>query len=264
MSVFDLHQHVGGLIGIAGMGDASAGPEKDAAMRLAYMDRFDIAQAAVMPVHAYAAPRGLPDTRALNDAVAAMARQAPDRFPVRVGTVEPRHGTAGLAEVERLHAEGFQAISWHHRMQGLPIDHPAMFAIVARMSELGLVVMAHVYAHADFEQAWRLRRLAERFPQTTFIALDAMTSPENLEQILALAEGLSNLNLDLTSTLLGPPGVRAAVRRLGPDRLFFGTNYYSMTRREEVGEFDAVREAGLPPAEERLVLGGNARRVFGL
>jgi predicted TIM-barrel fold metal-dependent hydrolase len=262
--IFDIHQHVGGLIGIAGVGDSGAGPQADATRRLAVMDRFGIAQAALMPAHAYANPRGLADTRAVNDAIAAVARLAADRFPVMVGTVEPRHGSKALDEVDRLHGAGFRAISWHHRMQGLPMDHPAMFAIVERMSRLGMPVLAHCYASADFEAPWRLRRLAERFPQTGFVALDAMTSPENLEQILGATEMLANVHLDLTSTVLGSAGVRATVSRAGAARLLFGSNLYSMADRGHLGELECVREAGLTESDRRLILGGNARRLMGL
>jgi predicted TIM-barrel fold metal-dependent hydrolase len=183
---------------------------------------------------------------------------------VLIGTVEPRHGPKALDEVERLHDAGFRAISWHHRMQGLPMDHPAMFAIVERMSRLDMPVLAHCYAGADFEAPWRLRRLAERFPQTSFVALDAMTSPENLEQILAATEVLANVHLDLTSTVLGSAGVRATVRRVGAARLLFGSNLYSLSDRRHLGELEFVREAGLTEADERLILGGNARRLLGL
>jgi hypothetical protein len=144
------------------------------------------------------------------------------------------------------------------------MDHPVMFAILEAMNAHKMAVLAHCYASGDFESPWRLRRLAERFPGTPFFALDAMTSSENLDQLIAIAEVLDNVHIDLTSTLLGSRGVERAVRRVGAERLVFGSNYYSMSRVPRVVAIDAVEAADLDPAQKEAILGGNARRLLGL
>jgi predicted TIM-barrel fold metal-dependent hydrolase len=262
---FDLHQHYGALIGVPGAaGRAGSSAEADYRNRLEFMDKFNITAAAIMPGHSYSAPRGCADIAAINDALFAYGQLAPDRFPALFGTIDPRHGRDGLPEVERLHALGFRGLSWHHRMQGLPIDHPVMFDIAERMDAFGMIGLFHCYASGDFEAPWRLRRLAERFPGTTFFALDAMTSPENLEQLIGIAELCGNVVIDLTSTLLGPRGVRWAVERLGADRLAFGSNFYSMSQVQRIDALDALEQAGLGDAERAAILSGNARRLLGV
>lgn len=263
-TAIDIHQHYGALIGVPGSsGDAKAGLERDRDTRLAFMDCFGIAKSALMPGHSYSAPRGLPDIRAINDALHAYGALEPDRFPALFGTVDPRHGKASIGEVERLAQLGFTGLSWHHRMQGLPIDHPVMFGILAKMEELGLAAMTHCYANGDFESPWRLRRLAERFPDTTFVALDAMTSPENLEQLLGIVERCGNVFIDLTTTQLGARGVRLAIERAGADMLVFGSNYYSMSEPGGIAALDALEAAGLDADERHAILAGNAARILG-
>jgi predicted TIM-barrel fold metal-dependent hydrolase len=217
-----------------------------------------------MPGHSYAAPNGLADLQAINDGLHAYAALAPERFPAVFGTLDPRHGLANVAEVERLAGLGFRGLSWHHRFQGLPMDHPVMFAIVEAMEAHGMAVLIHCYANGDFESPWRLRRLADRFPGTPFFALDAMTSPENLDQLVAVAEVLGNVHIDLTSTLLGSRGVERAAARIGAERLVFGSNYYSMSRVPRIVAMDAVEQADLEPAQKEAILGGNARRLLGV
>jgi predicted TIM-barrel fold metal-dependent hydrolase len=263
-AMFDVHQHYGALIGVPGSGGRVTTPQEDCANRTAFLDSFGIAQAALMPGHSYAAPRGFADIRAINDGLHAYAGLSPQRFPAVFGTLDPRHGSVNYAEVERLAAMDFRGLSWHHRMQGLPMDHPVMFAIAERMAASGMVFMAHCYAQGDFEAPWRLRRLAERFRAMQVVALDAMTSPENLDQLLAIAEKLDNVTIDLTSSLCGPRGVAHAVERVGAERLVFGSNFYSMSRVARISALDVVLEAGLSESERAAILGGNARRVLGL
>ncbi|HEX8055367.1 MAG TPA: amidohydrolase family protein [Novosphingobium sp.] len=258
---FDLHQHFGTVPGSAGR---STTPAEDRDTRIAFLDSFGIGQCALMPGHAYAAPRGIADVRAINDGLNAYAALAPDRFVAMFGTLDPRHGMANVVEVERLAGLGFRGLSWHHRFQGLPMDHPVMFAVVEAMEAYGMAVLVHCYANGDFESPWRLRRLAERFRRTPFFALDAMTSPENLDQLIAVAEVCDNVHIDLTSTLLGSRGVERAVRRLGAGRLVFGSNYYSMSRVPRVVALDAVEQAELTDEQKVAILGGNARLLLGL
>lgn len=262
---FDLHQHYGSLIGVPGAAARQVvTPQMDCDNRLAFMDTFGIEAAAIMPGHSYNASRGIADIVAINDGLHAYGALAPDRFPALFGTVDPRHGRACLAEVERLHGLGFRGLSWHHRMQGLPMDHAVMFDVVERMDAFGMAVLAHCYAQGDFEAPWRLRRRAERFPRTRFFALDAMTSPENLEQLFGVVERCDNVSIDLTSTLVGPQGLRWAVTRVGAERLTFGSNFYSMSRIDRIDALEAIDQAGLEPEERAAILGGNARALLGI
>jgi predicted TIM-barrel fold metal-dependent hydrolase len=265
-AIFDIHQHFGSLLGVPGSGGgAAASLELDCRQRLDFMDTHGIGQAALMPGHSYSAPGGIGDIRAINDGLHAYGALAPQRFPALFGTVDPRHGIRhNLAEVERLDSLGFCGLSWHNRFQGLPIDHPVMFEVVDRMDRFGMVALMHCYANGDFEAPWRLLRLADRYPGTSFVALDAMTSPENLEQLLAIAELCGNVFIDLTTTLLGARGILLAIERVGPGRLVFGTNSYSMVQVSRIAALEAIRQARLEEDQQRAILSGNAKRILGV
>lgn len=262
--IIDIHQHVGGLLGIPGIEIEEATPERDRTVRLAVMDRFGIGRAALMPGHSYGTPRGLADTRAANNRLIACQEGAADRFPALLGTVEPRQGRAALEELDRLASLGFKGVSWHHRMQGLPMDHPVMLDILDVMASAGMVPFIHCYVQADFEEFWRLERLARQFPSMPFIALDSMTAVHHFEAALALGEAARNVHFDLASSAVGAAGINALVTRLGPDRLLFGTNLYSMMDHEVMPELIALDEARLPPGDRALIAAGNAVRLLDL
>jgi predicted TIM-barrel fold metal-dependent hydrolase len=270
--VFDHHQHIGfiaditGDIGTAGRerGADGDGLEADYRARVATMDRLGIRQASLMPGHSYPRPGGLADTRAMNDRLVAYRRRDPERFPAIAGTVEPRYGEAGLEEIDRMHALGFQAISWHHRQQGLPINHPVMHRFVGRMAELGMVPFVHTFVGADFESIWRLRDLAAAFPEVQFLCMDATTDAEVFEEALAAGARTPNLLFDTTSLALGPVAIERFVEALGAERLLFGSNLYSDSPADRLEALDAVREAGISEPDRAAILGGNARRLLGL
>jgi predicted TIM-barrel fold metal-dependent hydrolase len=266
--IFDNHQHVGGVPGVPGqrfsgvLDDAQR--EEDFQRRVAVMDRAGIAQAAVMPAHSYPRPNGLADTRAVNDALAAYCARDPARFPAVIGTVEPRYGDDGLVEIDRMGALGFKGVSWHHRQQGLPIDHPVMFRIIERMARHNLVPFVHCLADADFEDVWRLCTLAQAFPRTPFLCMDTATDAVNFENAMRCGERAPNMYFDITSFMLQPDAISRFVSRLGAARLIFGSNLYSMMRTHRMREIEAVTAARLPDTARRQILGDNARRILEL
>lgn len=267
-AIFDNHQHVGGVPGIPGHHATGALDDsqiaRDHAIRVEAMQRVGTSQAALMPGHSYPRPNGLADTRTVNDTLAAYRRFDSERFPAVIGTVEPRYGADGLAEIDRVHALGFQGLSWHHRQQGLAIDHPVMHTFAERMVDHGLVAFIHCYPDGDFESVWRLRNLAESHPELAVLCMDTGTHTEAFEEALRCAERAANVFVDLTSFSLGASAIERAVAVLGAERIVFGTNLYSLTRPVRSHELDMVMAAALTDAQRRAILGGNARRLLGL
>ncbi|HXC38956.1 MAG TPA: amidohydrolase family protein [Burkholderiales bacterium] len=266
--IFDNHQHVGGIPGVPGHHPSgvldAAQIEMDYGVRVGVMRALGIEQAALMPGHSYPRPKGLADTRAVNDTLLAYQKRDPARFPAVIGTVEPRYGLDGLAEIDRMHELGFQGVSWHHRQEGLAIDHPVMHAFIERMQQRGMLPFIHCFPDGDFEAVWRLRHLAEAFPDMPFLCMDTAAHPEAFEEALRAGEAAPNIHVDITSLGLGPDWLRRMVAALGSRRVILGTNLYSLQRPNHCKEIDAVQQAGFSEAERRDILGGNARRLLKL
>jgi predicted TIM-barrel fold metal-dependent hydrolase len=99
---------------------------------------------------------------------------------------------------------------------------------------------------------------AEAVPEATVI-LGHMGGYWHVEEAIEVAERVPNLVLE-TSAMPYPGKIRAAVARLGAERVVYASDGPVCSPRIEV---EKVRLAGLDAEAERLVLGGNAERILG-
>jgi uncharacterized protein len=269
--VFDVHHHVGRAFdALGGELDAAAGDPAETARvelreRLRIMDEGGVRQALVIPGHGYLRPNGLADTRRVNDEIAAYRDRMPDRFPVACGIVEPRDGPLALGEIERIATElELVAISFHTRFQGVSIDSQWILRYLERMGELGLVPILHAMDDTPEESLWKLAAIARSLPDLTIVALDAFASYEATRQCSFVADVAPSIVFD-TSLSYNFDFIEEFVVRFGPERVVFGTDLYSWPVGRRVSHLlPQIIESRLPHGAKAAILGGNARRLFGL
>jgi uncharacterized protein len=223
--VFDIHQHLGEAA-VMGVSSADFDPAADFEQRRRMMDRFGIDRAAISPTSQYERPRGLEDTRAMNDRVANYRDRYSDRFPIGFGTVDPLQGMDnGIREIERMSASlGLQGVIWHHRMQGTWIADARMFGFLEAAGELGLVPLIHVISESTLESPWGLEVLAKKFPGLNFVALDPFTSPTQFQVMMMMAERVPNIYFDTAGIWLLGRFLEKWIKTIGSRRLIFGTD----------------------------------------
>jgi uncharacterized protein len=272
--VFDVHHHVGRAFDALG-GDLDDAARDDAAMaeharvelesRLAIMDEGGVRQALVIPGHGYLRPRGLADTRAVNDEIAAYRDRTPDRFPVACGIAEPRDGPHALAEIDRVHAElGLVAISFHTRFQGVSMDSQWVLRAVERLGEHGMLPILHAMDDTPEEALWKLASIARRVPDLTILALDAFGGFEATRQCFHVADVAPNVVFD-TSLSYNFDFIEDFALRFGADRVVFGTDLYSHPVGRRISHLlPQIVECGLAHDDKAAILGDNARRLLGV
>ena len=269
--VFDCHHHVGDVRSFmphTGDEDApttGAALDAERAARVAIMDAGGVRQAAVIPGHAYPRTHGIADTVACNDRIAAYRDAQPGRFPVAIGIVEPIFEDACLPELERCaQVLGLRGISFHTRFQGVSMDSPWVRAFVERTAELGMVPVLHAMTESSDEALWKIAEIARALPHVEMLVLDAFSSFEGTREAFAIAERCPNLLWD-TSLSYNFDFLEALAQQFGAERVVFGTDLYSPPLGRRVSHLiPQIVESSLTDAEKALVLGGNARRLFGL
>ena len=270
--VLDVHHHVGdaftalgGDLDPAGGMSAAEYDRVELESRLAIMDAGGVHQAVVIPGHGYLRPSGIADTRRINDAIARYRDRMPDRFPVAVGIVEPQHGAALLDEIDRCRDElGLAGISFHTRFQGVSLDSRWITAAVERLAERRMVPVVHVMDETPEEALWKLTALARALPDTRILALDPFCSYEATRQCFLIAELAPNILFD-TSLSYNFDSIEDFARRFGAERVAFGTDLYSWPVGKRVSHLlGQIVESQLADRDKALILGGNARSLFGL
>jgi predicted TIM-barrel fold metal-dependent hydrolase len=264
--VIDLHHHLG-----PDEGDLATDPHSATPVfpeRLAIMDRFGVDQAVLMPPNS---PAGGPSMSVANDQVAAALARVPARFPAGIARIDLAEGLAAAqAEVHRAVSElGLRGAVWHHRFQGVFLDHPDMPELVRTCGVLGVPAFIHVIEGSSLEAPWRLERILESVPDVAVVALDAFSSWDRAGEITAIAARHDNLWCELGAlSAVAGNHVQRYVDLVGPQRLLLGTDLFmsggqSMTYQVPFAVLEVVH-LRIPASAKRAILYDNTAGLLGL
>jgi aminocarboxymuconate-semialdehyde decarboxylase len=270
--------------------------------RLADMDAMgiDIQALAPSPAQTYywAEPDlGLATARAVNDNIAAIVADHPDRF-VGMGTVPLQEPELALRELDRIVGSlGFRGVEINTNVAGEDLSSGRLRTFFARAEELGVVVFVHPIGFTEG------RRLTEHYfnnvignPLESTLAVGhlifggVLEGHPGLKVVVAHGGGylpaysgrldhaaaarpdccvhlgrmpsdyLRQLHFD--TIVFDPDQLRYLVSRYGADHVLLGTDYpYDMGDNDPIG---FIESAGLDAADVRAIMGVNAARLLGL
>lgn len=238
------------------LGESLLGYAQSADELLARMDSVEVDQAIVCPVK----PRGY-HLEAANDFVAdAVARQP--RF-VGLARVDPNQGEAALQELERaVSGLGLHGLFLHPWEETFRVNSPRIDPLLARCAELNVPVLIAT-GYPWLSEASQVGDVARRFPSVPIVMTHGgQINISGLGQMDAFEVLRRQPNLSIeTSGVYRQDFVLDVATQLGPERVLFGSNSPNMDCRLEV---ERVRQADVAEAARRLMLAGNARRIFKL
>lgn len=234
---------------------------------IAEMDAAEVAHAVVHAEYEYGDPADQ-----LNEAVATLVANMPERFS-GYGTVSlaPLRVMRAVRQVARVAELGLRGINLQPSFFGLPIDHPQLYPVYAKATELGLSVGVHTgvnytsHLPIKHDHPLQLDQVACDFPELTLVACHAGW-PWAAEMV-AVARKHPRVYLEfggLAPKYVGAPGTGWApvfqfMNSLLSQQVLFGTDWPVFPMQRAIAEW---RGLGLKPAVLDALLGGNADRLL--
>jgi len=193
------------------------------------------------------------------------AFQAAKDFPGRIlpfVTVNPNYPESEvIAEIQHWEQEGIIGFKLHPQCHNADACHRNYYPVFEYCQERGLPILSHNWTGAPVNGKETLYGLAEMFPRITFIVGHALSGWGPLDTNCAAAKTLPNVMLDTTGSLLTYDAIPEAVRRVGAERIIWGTDNPFIDPRPGLGRMLMAR---ITDDEKRLIMGLNAKRVFRL
>lgn len=196
--------------------------------------------------------------RSINDFISQQSKQRPDRL-IGFGALHPDFPDIA-GETERIISLGLRGIKLHSDFQQFNIDDPKAFPIY-EAAEGRLPILFHCGdPRYDFSSPKRLYNVMKRFPDLTIIGahLAGWTKWEEAAELFSGGVIYSDLSSSLYA--LTPEHAAELIRKLGTDRVMFGTDYPMWSAVEELERFGRLP---LTADEQYDILCGNALRLLG-
>jgi predicted TIM-barrel fold metal-dependent hydrolase len=217
---------------------------------LAQLDQAGIDRGVVMtivdaPVHR---------AGALEDLAAACAGSAGRLYAF--ARVHPWHEQAPALVAHAIDDLGFRGVKLHGVST---LAHPGSEPVLRLLrvaADRGVPVMFHC-GDDPFTTPFELADAARGVPDAV-VVLAHTGGYAHTEDAISVAEDLPNVYVD-TSAMPYPAAIKDAVRRMGAERVLFGSDAPGCPAPIELAK---VRMAGLGDADLGLVLGGNALRLL--
>jgi predicted TIM-barrel fold metal-dependent hydrolase len=226
-------------------------------------DEAGIDVAVIMPANHQAGTRKVhsqPDNQRVADAIRG------NRRCIGCATVNP---TLGAENTERqlaiMRDNGFGGAKLMAVLHHYQIDDPVIDPIMEALRETGLV--ASIHSGRDNVHPNRIGNVARRFPEVPII-MDHMGYPDATEEAIRVAEECPNVYLGTTilrffsdPATADPTAVAEAVRRVGPERVVWGSNlpeypHSALWCRQAIERLKLGQEA------EALIFGENLTRLY--
>jgi len=244
--IIDFHAHIG-------LSKVFGGKYCDAEAVVEVMDKAGIDKAVLIPTASSI------HTRLYEDVVEAV-KEFPERF-IGFTLVDPKKEDA---------VENMEKVVTRYNLRGLKLhptfmafaadDEELVYPIVQKAEELQIAVMVHS-GQSPYATPWQVGLLAMDFPKVPIImAHMGLDEVVYIDAAINMAKRAKNLILETTG-VTAEAKIAQAVREIGASRVVYGSD---MPFHNPEVEMAKVKGAEISDEDRRLILGGNAARLFDL
>ncbi len=197
--------------------------------------------------------------RSINNFIAKSVEEYPDKL-IGFGALHPDYEDI-RGEVSRMESLGLRGIKLHPDFQRFDLDDERAFPIYEAAEERGLPILFHIGdARQDFSAPERLLNVVKRFPGLK--AIGAHLCGWSMWDRGAELFAHSGVYADCSSSLyaMSPEHAAELIRKIGTDRVMWGTDYPMWNAKEEIERFNRLP---LTADERDNILSQNALRLLG-
>ncbi len=209
-------------------------------------------------------PLRVPNARLLDIAESDAAYIAAIRVPTTAVDA-----TSTATEITAAHARGCRILHVHPASDGIEPNADFYLNQIAAASERGWIVLIQtgapkvhlVYRKPEYSEVRRFENWLKTWPKTSFVI--ARMGFHHPDEAMDLAEQYPNTFLE--TSWQPRETIAEAVRRVGADRVLFGSDWPLMGQNQRVGIRriqEAISSLMISEEEAALILGGNADRMI--
>ena len=192
-----------------------------------------------------------------NDYVVNACREHPDRF-FGFCMVNPRDGQA-VSTLRHYLDQGLRGLKLHPRLHGYQLgDHELMDPLMEVCREYQVPVFSHGGSEEN-DHPFYFEELARAFPEVTVI-LGHMCALNYCDDAITVAARNSNIYLDTSTAELF--SVKAAIKKVGADRIVMSTDWPGNDFRMELLKIEIASEGNQEVYQK--IAGENMRKIMNL
>jgi predicted TIM-barrel fold metal-dependent hydrolase len=249
IEIWDAHIHLSGVLGTV---------EQRVDHLLRFADAMGIARLVVYMGTSFVYDPSPEELRKQNDEVLRAVAHAPDRVLGMV-YLNPKQQAASLAELDRCVRDG--PMVGIKLWVALPCSAPELDPIARRAVELQIPILQHAYDRVGENLPGESRTadvaaLAARHPDASLVCLH---TGNDWERGIRTIRAAKNVWSEVSGSDPTAGMVEMAVRELGAERVVYGSDAGGRSFGSQLAK---VYSAGLSRDAQRLVLGGNLRRLL--
>jgi predicted TIM-barrel fold metal-dependent hydrolase len=202
-----------------------------------------------------------PSNRYIADAM----RAHPDRV-LGFGWVDPWLGIDRMKEeIKRCVEEyGFYGIKLNGAQNSFMIDDPRQsLPLIETIAQMGKFLAFHIGTDAyEATHPYRLGKIARLFPEAHFFMIHMGGVGFHDLSTAAIEVMEEHPNITGIGSTIRPINVLKALKRLGAERICFGSDTPFSLMHVELAAYRALMDGEFSADEQALVLGGNVRRLL--
>lgn len=217
--------------------DSHCHPETDLGRQIDIADRLGIGTIQISkPVTKYSStdPEGPEQVRKNNDIIIKAIKQYPDRF-IGFFTLNPRYPRESIEEMKRCLDQGMAGYKGYTQVK---VNDPLYYPIIEKLIDLNMIVFMHTYCQlglAGYRMKYDIGKLenttlpedmvdaAKRYPEAMF-QFAHITGGGDWEYECKMLKEYPNIYVDTSGSNNEENVIDFAIRHLGEDRIFFGTD----------------------------------------